>query len=100
MTEDDRVASSYLSPALLDAIAAERRYQDQKYGSVEENPHTIVEWVMIMRAELAEADRAWLKEGIPASLCEILQAVSVGVACLTQHGAVGRGDLDEAGEKP
>lgn len=40
------------------AIKAERRYQDVVHGTIEENPHTVGEWLLIMESELNEAKRA------------------------------------------
>jgi hypothetical protein len=70
------------------AVAEERRFQDNKWGSVDENPHTIGEWIIIMESELAEAKTALIKGGTGRNsvLHEIVQTVAVGMACLEQHG--------------
>ena len=74
------------------AIARERLYQDSKWGTTEEHPHTVAEWLLIMQAELDEAKQGWLKgRGDDEALLELLQAISVGVACLEQHGICERG---------
>ncbi len=65
------------------AIARERNYQKHKWGN---NPHAVGEWLLIMQAELDEAKQAWVEnQGDNAALEEILQVVSVGVACMEQH---------------
>ena len=70
------------------AIRTEREHQRRKYG---DRPHTIIEWIAIMRSELAEAEEAWLKsQGDDKALNEINQAVATGVACMTEHGAFDR----------
>ena len=78
---------------IFDAINQERQYQTEKWGTLEEHPHTIPEYVMIMEKELAEAKEAYFQS--PATwaddmLLEILQVIAVGVACLEQFGVVGR----------
>lgn len=75
----------------IQAIIDERKYQDKKWGTIKQHPHTILEWVTIMEKELAEAKKAFFQR--PADvlmLVEILQVVAVGVACLQQHGTVTR----------
>ena len=65
------------------AIDRERAYQDAKWGP---NPHTVGEWILILQAELDEAKHAWVKNpGDGPALTEILQVISVGVACLEDH---------------
>lgn len=74
--------------AVFRKITRERDYQDVKW---KDNPHTVGEWLLIMQSELDEAKEAWVKNrGDSKSLDEILQVVSVGVACMEQHGAEGR----------
>jgi hypothetical protein len=70
---------------VFEAINDERAYQDQKWGTIEEHPHSVAEWLLIMKGELAEAMDAWVKApGDCEALREILQVVAVGVACLEQ----------------
>jgi hypothetical protein len=72
------------------AIDAERTYQDNKWGSIEDHPHEVGAWLTILRCKLEDAEHAWQKGGsdIPA-LREMLQVVCVGLACLEQHGVYG-----------
>lgn len=71
--------------AVFQKITRERDYQDVKWNA---NPHTVGEWLLIMQVELDEAKEAWVKNrGDGKTLDEILQVVSVGVACLEQHSA-------------
>jgi len=72
------------------AIDDERAFQDQKWGDLHNRPHDLCTWFVIMEAELQEAKQAFLKEGHANALCELLQAVTVGVAALEQHGVVTR----------
>ena len=80
-----------MSEEIHDAIQAERAYQDGKWGNFKAHPHTVMEWLAIMEGELQEAKQAWLKgNGDQEALKELLQVVSVGVACMEQHGVVRR----------
>jgi len=73
------------------AIERERHYQDRKWGTIKRHPHSVGEWIMIMNDELREASKAWCGyHGDEEALKEILQVISVGVACLQQHGIVER----------
>ena len=77
--------------AVYAAIGRERDYQDAKWGSLQERPKQVGSWLLIMQGELDEAIQAWQKSrGDEKALEEILQVISVGVACLTQHGVVER----------
>lgn len=82
---------------IQNAIEAERAYQNHKWGN---NPHDVGGWLSILRVELREAEDEWCGEqGNRGALAEILQIVSVGVACLEQHGVVTRYDLEAAEAK-
>jgi uncharacterized protein (DUF2344 family) len=71
------------------AIERERKYQDHKWGTIEESPHSIERWIEIIQGELDEAKEAlWEKTDKSAALAEIIQTVAVGHACLEQHGIV------------
>jgi len=78
---------------ILSAVRTERQYQNDKYGAIEERPHSVGEWLLIMEAELDEAKFEWCKgDGIKEedALREVLQVIAVGFACLEQHGIVYR----------
>jgi hypothetical protein len=75
---------------VINAIIAERTYQDLKWGTIEQKIHTIPNWLLIMKKELIEAEDAWMKNGDSDALLEILQVVATGFACLEQHGVVNR----------
>lgn len=73
------------------AIDDERRYQENKWGKLCENSHTVGEWLLILRSELDEACMAWVAHaGDEVALREIVQVAAVAVAALEQHGPVGR----------
>lgn len=79
---------------IMHAVEDERHYQDRKWGTIDEHPHTVGEWLLIAESELQEAKAAWCKgRGDEGALLELLQVISVGVACLQQHGVITR-DLE------
>lgn len=86
--------SKHFDAGILNAIAAERQYQDRKWGEIDEHPHSIFEWIGIMRRELSEAEEAFFQRPAdPHMLREVLQVIAVGVACLEQWGVVERHDV-------
>jgi hypothetical protein len=78
------------SPFMLvvGAVVEERIHQDHKHGSIEDYPHTLGEWILIMESELAEAKLALIKggKGRDAVKNEIVQVLATGFAALEQHG--------------
>lgn len=74
----------------LSHIFTEREFQDKKWGTVQENPHTLGEWIMIAEAELYEARLALIKGGTGRNSVrsELVQTAAVLLACLEQHGPV------------
>lgn len=71
---------------VIAAVIDERSYQDQKWGTIDVNPHSPVEWLNIMQNELLEAHNALLSDDLEAGLAEIRQVAAVAIACLEQHG--------------
>ena len=80
-------------------INAERQYQDEHHGTLDENPHSIGEWLIILEAELNETKHSWVKLGEEAALFEVLQFAAVAVACLEQHVKAGRFLVGAQGER-
>lgn len=70
------------------AVDKERRFQDMKWGTIEENGHSLAEWVLIAEAELIEAKGAVIKGGSGRNSvrAEIIQTMAVLRAALEQHG--------------
>lgn len=79
---------------IIDGIKEERQYQDNKWGTIDTKPHQLPAWLLIMKKELIEAEDAWMKKTNEEVLCEILQVIATGVACLEQHGVITRPDLN------
>lgn len=72
---------------VADAVEKERNFQDKKWGTIYEHPHTILEWIIIMEEELREAKEAFfIRPADKLMLSEVIQVVAVGHACLEQHG--------------
>lgn len=52
----------------------------------EDRDRAIGEWILAIEARLAQAKKACLKGKEEESLYAILEATSLGVACIQQHG--------------
>lgn len=74
----------------IDAVLGERKFQDAKWGTVDEHGHTLGEWILIAEAELAEAKEALIKGGTGRNSvrAELIQTAAVLLAALEQHGVV------------
>ena len=72
---------------VYDAIDSERRFQDERWGTVREHPHEVGSWILIMEKLLADAREAWAgSAGDIKALEEIRKVAAVAVACGEQHG--------------
>lgn len=80
-------------PEVLEAIKRERKYQDQKYGQLEDRAMSVGDWILVLEEEVAEARLAWVKGYSEDALREILQVATVAVAAILQHGVVEREEL-------
>lgn len=80
---------------IFEAIEREREYQDLKaVKNGWQKEKRIAEFLLVMRAEIAEAEEAWLKKTHDEIMREILQVVSVGVAAMEVHGLFERSPLE------
>jgi hypothetical protein len=69
-------------------IDGERDHQDAKWGCIEDHPHEVGGWILIMESLLADARKAWQsKTGDRDAMSEIRKVIAVGVAAMEQHGA-------------
>jgi hypothetical protein len=90
-TEPKRIAKPYGKDGVFAVIVDERSHQDRKWGTVEEHPHEVGSWILIMESLLADARSAWSgNRGDAGALDEIRKVCAVGVACMEQHGVVHR----------
>lgn len=81
-------------------IDGERDHQDKKWGSIEKHPHEVGSWILIMESLLDDARKGWQSaQGNTAALDEIRKVVSVGVACIEQHGCPSREWIEEQKRK-
>ena len=73
---------------VIDALRFERCFQNDKHGTVQENPHTPGGWLLLIEAELIEAKVALIKggRGRDSWRQEVLQIAATCIACLEQHG--------------
>jgi hypothetical protein len=78
------------------AIDTERDFQDRKWGTIEQHPHEVAGYILLMQKLLNDATNAWSTSSsdYPA-LVEIRKALAVGVACCEQHGTVCRSKHQE-----
>lgn len=73
---------------VFDVLASERAYQDRKWGSIDQHPHEVGGWLMLMHVHLRKAQEAWASSGDDyAALLALRKVLAVGVACMEQHGA-------------
>lgn len=73
---------------VLHQVAGERAFQDQKHGSIENEPHTPAGWMLLIEAELNEAKAAVIKGGMGRDCWrhELTQVAALCFAALEQHG--------------
>jgi len=73
---------------VLYAVLDERKFQDDKWGPIDENPHDIGTWFLLIEAELNEVKSALLKggEGRNSAKSELIQVAALCFAALEQHG--------------
>lgn len=75
---------------IFPAIIKERSYQNQKYGE-NGNNHELLTWLSIIERELLEAkDEFFKNKNVRKTLQEILQLITVGVACLENNLTIER----------
>lgn len=76
---------------VIAAVLGERRYQDEKWGTVQQHPHEVGSWLTIMRQLLNDAELAYMSQrGDKGALGEMRKVVAVGIACFEQHGVPSR----------
>lgn len=65
-------------------IDGEREYQDGKWGTITENPHTINEWLFIINHYWAKATEAWRDDN--KKLEDLRKIAALAIAALEQYG--------------
>ena len=75
---------------VVNALATERAYQDDEYGTLPERNLSIGDYLVIARGELEEAEQAFRDGSRADALCEMMQVAAVLVACLERHGVGSR----------
>lgn len=78
------------------AIDSERDYQNRKWGNIQQHPHEVAGWLVLMRDHLRDAEHAWATRATDDSaLDEIRKVLAIGVACCEQHGVTTRSKFTE-----
>jgi hypothetical protein len=70
----------------LALLEAERYRQDERWGTIQEHPHELASWILILQNQLDDAREALDGGDIPKVLTEIIHVGAVAVAALEQHG--------------
>ncbi len=73
---------------VLGLIGIEREFQNDKHGSIEDAPHEVATWILLIEAELYEAKQAVIKGGVGRDSWryELVQVAALCCAALEQHG--------------
>lgn len=73
---------------VVDLVVAERSFQDWKHGTIDDNPHQIGGWLLLLEAELNEAKKAAIKGGTgrDSVMAEIIQIAALAMAAVEQYG--------------
>ena len=72
---------------VYEVIDSERKFQDRKWGTIEQHPHEVGGWLTLMRTLLSDAEKVWATNNNDGpALDEIRKVLAVGVACCEQHG--------------
>lgn len=82
---------------ILQLIEAERKFQEAKWGTAEEQKHTPGNYLLIIEKELEEAKLGWLKRksGRDSYPSELIQLAAVCVAALEDCNPVdGTGNVE------
>ena len=79
---------------VFQVISEERVHQDKKWGSLDDRArngnHSVGEWLLVLEEQVRRAKEKWYAGDSAGVLSEVRQVAAVGVACMEQHGAVGR----------
>jgi hypothetical protein len=88
---EDMLLQAWNFDQVITAIAAERAYQDDKWGSLEMKQQSVAGYLLVLERTLDHAKTGWVgnMDGRQSVLSEILQLAAVAVACLQQHGTSG-----------
>lgn len=79
---------------VLNVILEERDFQDQKWGPIDENPHDLGTWLLLIESELDEAKLAAVKGGKGRNSVrnELVQVAALCIAALENHGLTSNGE--------
>ncbi len=73
------------------SVKEEREFQDKKWGPLDERAQSIAGFILVLKAELDEAEAGWIKnvQGKHSALAEIRQVAAAAIACLEKYGIEG-----------
>lgn len=73
---------------VINVVLEERDFQDEKWGPIDENPHDLGTWLLLIESELDEAKLAAVKggKGRNAVRHELVQVAALCMAALENHG--------------
>ena len=84
---------------VFSVIHDERVFQDRKWGTIQEHGHEVGAYLLLIQKLLDDAKVAWAtRRGDTGALDELRKVVAVGVACMEEHGPVGRKAVDYAAQ--
>ena len=82
------------------AISEERDFQDHKWGTIEQHPHEVGAWLVIIDKLVEDAKHAFVSNrGNYGALDELRKIAAVAVACMEQHGPVHRRTEESMGDR-
>ncbi len=71
---------------VYDLISEDRDHQTAKWGSVQDRPHEVGGWILLIQEYVNRAAIAWCSQPNDAeALSNIRKAVALGVAAMEQH---------------
>ena len=72
----------------IEAIRLERQFQDAKWGTLDDHPHTAGEWFLILESEVADGKAKWFRDfkTLDGSRLAWLKIAAVALAAMEQHG--------------
>ena len=89
-----------LRQKVYEAIDSERFYQERKWGSIEQHPHEVGGYILLMQKHLNDAMNNWCSSnGDYKALDELRKVLAIGVACAEQHSIPARSLTQPVSEK-
>jgi hypothetical protein len=72
---------------VVEMVLEERRYQDERWGSIHERAHEVGAWLTLMKHHVGKAAADWSESsGDEKAVHGVRKVAAIAVACLEQHG--------------